>query len=75
MPKTKRQRHHCVSRKVKTEFGSMYIHLDLDERAHPIGGSISTPMKEPDSEITRLIHTLSEGLDHALKGIGGEDED
>lgn len=59
-------RTNCITRKVKTEFGSMYVHLDLDAQGRPVGGSISTPQKEPESQITRLIHTLSEGLDHAL---------
>jgi hypothetical protein len=61
----------CVTRKVSTEFGSCYIHLDIDAQGVPVGGNISTPMKEPASQITRLIHTLSEALDDALGACRG----
>jgi hypothetical protein len=59
----------CLTQKVKTEFGSVYFHVDLDLKGRPVGGSISTPRKEPEAQITRLIETLSQGLDDALKQL------
>ena len=60
-------RWHTVTNKIKTDFGSMYIHIDTDANGHPVGGSISHPGKEPESQIARLIETLSSGLNSALK--------
>jgi len=62
----------CVSRKVKTDFGAMYLHVDLDARGRPVGGAISSPGKEPDSAIARLVAALSEALDDALAAPGRE---
>ena len=64
----------AITRKVSTEFGQMYLHLDLNELGQPVGGSISTPMKEPDSQITKLVHQLGEALDHALQAVHDETE-
>lgn len=60
-------RSNCITQKIRTEFGSMYIHIDLDADGRPVGGQVSTPGKEPESQITRLIATISEGLDAACK--------
>jgi hypothetical protein len=57
----------CITSRARTEFGSMYCHIDLDADGRPVGGSISTPQKEPEAQITRLVHTLSAALDDALK--------
>jgi hypothetical protein len=55
-----------LTRKVKTGFGSMYIHVELNDRGQPAGGSISHPGKAPDSRIAQLVKDLSDGLDAAL---------
>ena len=62
------RRARCVTRKVSTNFGNFYIHVDLDAAGRPVGGNISSPLKEPNSEIAKLVHTLSEALDDALQG-------
>lgn len=67
-------RHHCITRKVPTDFGSMYIHIALDDKFRPVGGCISTPGKEPESQIHKLVETLSEGLNEALH-VAGEEKD
>jgi len=59
-----------ITRKVRTEFGSMYIHVELDEHGRIVGGSISTPGKEPESQIHKLVETLSNGLDDACRAVG-----
>ena len=61
-------RTNTITQKVRTEFGVMYIHVDIDGFGRPIGGSISTPSKEPESKIHKLVKTLSAGLDAALSG-------
>jgi hypothetical protein len=63
------RRTHTVTCKVKTDFGSMHIHIELNAAGQPVGGSISTPGKEPESQIARLVETLSEGLDEALRVV------
>lgn len=72
-------RTNTLTRKVKTSFGSMYIHVDIDDSFHPVGGSISDPGKEPQSQIAQLVQDLSRGLDDLFKdgdwasGDGGQD--
>lgn len=65
-------RMHTVTYKVKTEFGSMYIHINLNSDGRPVGGHISSHGKETTSQIHRLVETLSLGLQEALK-IGTPD--
>lgn len=60
-------RTHTITQKVKTEFGSMYIHIRYDRNGRPCGGWISDPGKEPTSQISKLVETLSQGLHEALK--------
>ena len=60
----------CTTRKVKTDWGNFYVHIDFDPKGRPIGGSISSPLKEPNNAINTLVRSLSAGLDHALKGEG-----
>ena len=55
-------------KKVKTPFGTMYIHVEYDENGNTCGGWISDPGKEPDSTISALVYDLSIGLNEALKG-------
>ena len=59
-----------TTQKVETEFGSMYVHVEVDAAGRPAGGSISTPGKEPGSQIARLVAALSEGLGAATAATG-----
>lgn len=56
-----------ITQKVRTAFGSIYIHILLDDTGVPVGGSISTPQKEPESQVSGLLDDLSRGLDEALR--------
>ena len=56
--------------KVPTEFGSMYVHVDVDDAGQPVGGSISTSGKEPGSQISRLVAEISSTLDRVLASSG-----
>jgi hypothetical protein len=56
----------CVTSKVDTPFGPMYIHLDIRNDGFICEGSISHPLKEPDSSVSELIENLSHGLNSAL---------
>lgn len=60
-----------LTQKVPTPFGNLYLHIELNAFGHPIGGSISNPGKEPESQISKLVEDLSAGLDELLK-IGVE---
>ena len=55
-----------TTQKVETAFGAAYIHVDVDGHGRPVGGSISTPRKAPDSTIAQLFGALSAGLDDCL---------
>lgn len=56
----------CEVRKIKTAFGSLYVQVDHDEAGRPLGGSLATPGKEPDSQVQRFVAGLSETLGLAL---------
>jgi hypothetical protein len=45
----------------------MYIQIDTDGAGRPTGGNISTHKKEPDSQISKLIDEISDGLRRALE--------
>ena len=60
----------CITEKVATPFGALYLHIKLDAHGRPCGGSISTPGKEPESQVHRLVEALSAGLDAALAAVG-----
>lgn len=62
-------RTNTISRKVETAFGSMYIHVEVDAAFRPVGGSISDPGKEPQSQIAGLVEDLSRGLDDLFKDV------
>lgn len=55
-----------LNHKVKTPFGSCYIHIHWDEHGRICGGSISDPQKEPDAQVAKMIQALSQGLDDIL---------
>lgn len=61
-----------ITQKVHTDFGSMYIHIELDGKGRPVGGSISHPGKNPTAQISLLVQELSIGLNQALD-IGAND--
>lgn len=69
---SRRPRTLCVTEKVKTQFGSMYVQVDHDETGLPLGGRISSPGKEPDSQVQRLVDQLSDTLDAALRSVRAE---
>lgn len=60
-------RNETQTTKVRTAFGPIYIHIEHDRHGRPVGGSISSPGKEPESQIHILMETLSAGLNEALK--------
>lgn len=59
-------RRHQLTKKVSTPFGSMYIHIELDNEGHTCGGSISHPGKDEESTVAQLIENLSTALNEAL---------
>lgn len=62
-----KSRTNTVTHKTNTMFGSLYIHIHLNDLGQPCGGWISDPGKEPDSQITQFIREISTGLNEALK--------
>ena len=63
-------RSETMTTKVVTPFSPMYIHVEYDAKGYPIGGWISHPGKDDNSQISQLIEDLSKGLNEALKRMG-----
>lgn len=60
-----------LTQKVRTPFGSMYLHAEFDPLTGAVvGGSISTPHKDPDSQVAKLVDDLSGGLNDLLAALG-----
>ena len=55
-----------TTRKIHTDFGSMYIHINYNADGTTHSGNISHPGKEPTSQIAKLIEDISIGLNDAL---------
>lgn len=53
--------------KIKTDYGSIYLHLHYDAAGKLVGGALSHKWKDPNAQIDTLIRKISEGLDEALK--------
>lgn len=56
----------ATSRKIKTDYGSIYLHLHYDADDRLVGGALSHKWKDPNAQIDTLIRRISEGLDEAL---------
>ena len=61
----------CITQKVATPFGGMFVHLEIGRHGRIVGGSISHKWKEPDSQLVSLVDALSAGLDATLAAAGG----
>ena len=64
-------RRRCVTEKVKTRFGSMYCHLELDKFGHAVGLSFSTPGKCRETELDKIVLQLGEAADSLIKEANG----
>lgn len=56
-----------TNQKIKTDYGSIYLHLHYDEKGKLAGGALSHKWKDPNAQIDTLIRRISDGLDEALK--------
>jgi hypothetical protein len=55
-----------MTEKVETPFGSLYIHLDF-QGDECVGGSISSPGKNPDGTVEQMLASLSDTLNSMLR--------
>lgn len=54
----------CV--KIFTEFGPFFVHIDTDRTGRTIGANITHANKNEESQISRFVEELSDGLRMAL---------
>lgn len=62
----------CRTQKVRTPFGNLFVHADYLPCGRVVGGHISDPGKETDSQVAKMIAAVSRGLNAALRAIGEE---
>lgn len=53
--------------KIKTDYGSIYLHLHHDKDGKLVGAALSHKWKDPNAQIDTLIRRISDGLDEAIK--------
>lgn len=56
-----------VTKKITTEFGSMFLHLDVSPERVPVGLRISTAQKYTESQIGKLLDQISQGYTDLLE--------
>lgn len=57
----------ATNTKIKTDYGSIYLHLHYDQAGKLVGGCLSHKWKDPRAQIETLIRRISEGLDESLR--------
>ena len=55
-----------TTERVKTAFGSMYVHLHIDDSGHPVGLAISTPGKADNTQLDDVIRQLADATSGVL---------
>lgn len=55
----------CV--KIHTEFGPFFVHIDTDMTGRAVGANITHANKNEESQISRFVEQLSDGLRMALQ--------
>lgn len=65
-------RHRTITRKVATDHGSLYAHIELDVAGHVCGISFSTPGKHDNTAVDDLIRRLGEAANETIREIGQE---
>jgi len=55
-------RRHCLTQRVRTDFGTIYAQLDVDECGRIAGVSISSHAKHEDSSVNRALSGLSQAF-------------
>ena len=56
-----------LTQKVKTDYGSMYVHAELGQDGRVVGVSFSTPGKILDSELDNVIRLMGEETDKLIR--------
>jgi len=59
-------RAHETVTKISTPFKSVFVHVSWD-KDKPIGISLSHQQKDMESDVARMLNSLSSGLNKALK--------
>lgn len=62
----------CVTQKVQTPFGSLFVHADFTGDGHLVAIAFSQPQKFERTEIGKLLEVVMEAL-NALIDENGED--
>lgn len=59
----------CITQKIVTEFGSHYVHLEI-ERGCVVGISISSPGKFGQTQIAGMLGAISEAASSMMAEMG-----
>lgn len=61
--------------KIYTEFGPFFVHIDTDLEGRALGANITHANKNEESQISRFVEQLSDGLRMALARSKGDEID
>lgn len=62
----------CKTQKIPTPFSSLYLSIDYLPGGRIVGGHISDPGKETDSQVAKMIAAISRGLNACLRAVDAE---
>jgi hypothetical protein len=60
-------RNSALSRKVNTNFGSMFFGVQVDDQGRPCGFHIAPPQKLENSEVGKLLDTIVKAADDLMR--------
>ncbi len=62
-------RHHCLTKKIKTPFGQIFLHLDAASDGRVVTIGISQPGKHENTTLGDALHQIAEGLNQLIEEI------
>jgi hypothetical protein len=62
MEKKKMSRRHCLTKKVETGFGSVFLHVDVSDKANVKDVNISWRAKDENSALSEALYKISQGF-------------
>ena len=62
-------RFHCITENVKSEFGTLYSHADIDAQGNTRGVAYSYHSKFEDTAVGDAIDALAQSTRDSIKGL------
>ena len=65
-------RQHCLTERVRTDFGTLFAQLDIDATGRVIGLNIAAHNKHEDSAVNKALTNVSQTFRDMLDAVNGQ---